>query len=351
MTAPRPLLSCRVGVAIVAYNTKRFWPRLKNALEAQTFGDWRLIIVDNASDPAERLRLDQLPPGAELIQSEVNLGFAAANNLAASILGAEFLALVNPDAFPEPTWLDELVAAAGRWPQAAAFGSLQVLAHDPSIGDGNGDEMHALGIPYRAQARRRLVRPAPEGECFSVCAAAALFRMADFRAMGGFDEKFGAYCEDVDLCYRLRLIGRVSVQVPRALAHHVSGGSAPADSPYAVFHGRRNRLWTFVKNTPPLLFWPILPLHLAATMAQLLVSPTKRSGGAGWRALAAALAGLPKVWPQRRSVQRGRTASTIEIARALMWSPLALWTRSSKRRKAAGHEPPQTNMARELSSN
>lgn len=327
-----PLPAPRIGVIVVAYNTKRFWPRQRAALEAQTRTDWRLILVDNASQAEQRLQPADLPGDATLIQLETNLGFAAANNLAARDLGAEFIALLNPDAFPEPDWLQELVAAAERWPLAAAFGSTQWLADAPGVCDGEGDEMFALGLPYRAGHRRKRRRLAREGPCFSACAAAALYRRADFEAVGGFDPLFFAYCEDADLGYRLRLKGRISVQAPRAVVTHVSGGASPRTSKIAARLGARNRVWSFVKNTPPALFWPLAPLHLLATSAWLIAAALRNGHLAGLSGFAEAIRGSGPLWRRRRATQATRTASTASIAGALVWSPLSP---ALRRRKSA----------------
>ena len=71
-------------VIVVTFNSAKWLARQRSALEAQTEKSWRLIVVDNASRPEERPRLSDLPACATLIQNEDNIGFAAANNLAAS---------------------------------------------------------------------------------------------------------------------------------------------------------------------------------------------------------------------------------------------------------------------------
>src|SRR5262249_3235031 len=160
-------------------------------------------------------------------------------------------------AFPEPNWLAELLAAAKRWPHAAAFGSTQISDRQSSRLDGAGDEMSCFGVPYRAYyGAPRDLNP-DEGECFSACAAAALYRTASFRALGGFDERLFCYCEDVDLGYRLRLSGGATVQAARAIVRHIGGGR----SAFADRLGARNALWVFVKNTPLPLLFLLAPLH------------------------------------------------------------------------------------------
>jgi len=332
MTSTEAHSAPEIGIVIVSYNTKRFWPRLRAALDAQTYKHWRLVVVDNGSRPDERLLAEDLPQNATLVQSESNLGFAAANNRAVATLQTPLIALLNPDAFPEPAWLEELVAASKRWPQAASIGSLQLIADQPELCDGDGDEMHALGVPYRAD--HRLPRPSDpiEGLCFSACAAAALYRADAYKAAQGFDESFFAYCEDVDLGYRLRLAGHICVQAPRAIVHHVSGASASRRSEFATFHGFRNRLWTFIKNTPGGLFWPIIPFHLAVTALWATLFLLRGHGLAAYRGLAVALAGSGGVWRKRAAIQNARKASTLAIASALVWSPIAALKRANKRR-------------------
>lgn len=327
MVSTHPL----VCVVVITYNSKRFWPRLHAALSAQTFKAWRLLVVDNASDPNERLAKGEMPEGATLVQLETNLGFAAANNLAARLCDTRFIALINPDAFPEPAWLGELVAAAERWPNAAAIGSRQLLADNPRIADGDGDEMFLFGFPYRGAFLKRLPSAHSEGPSFSACAAAALYHAEDFAAVGGFDELFFSYCEDVDLGYRMRLRGRISVQAPGAIVHHVGGGSAARTSTFADFHGRRNRTWVLIKNAPPVLLWTTLLPHLFLTLASLTKDTLTGRGSAGWRGLAAAFADLGALMDRRRVVQSERVVSSWTVAQAMIWSPLAASNRRSKR--------------------
>ncbi|MGE3302313.1 MAG: glycosyltransferase family 2 protein [Hyphomonadaceae bacterium] len=317
----------RAGIIVVTYNSRAFFPRLKAALEAQT-APYDLIVWDNASAPAQRPLAEDVPAGARLVQSEENLGFAVANNRAAAMLECEFIVLLNPDAFPELDWLAELIAAAERYPRAAAFGSTQIDAMDETRFDGLGDCYHAAGIPWRGGYGLARGDAAPrEGETFSPCAAAALYRADAWRAAGGFDESFFCYCEDVDLGFRLRLAGHAVMQAPRAIVAHVGGGSSSKRSDFAVFYGTRNRLWTFVKDMPPALFWALLPAHAAMTCAFLCVSPFRGTGKATWRGVAAGLKGLPAIWRARRTLQRQRKTSLAALARALAWSPRAMLRR------------------------
>ena len=96
-------------------------------------------------------------------------------------------------------------------------------------------------------------------EVFAACAAAALYRRDAFEALGGFEERFFCYYEDVDLGFRLRLAGGRCVLEPRAIVRHVGSASSGQVSGFAEYHGTRNRLWTFLRDMPTALMPIALP--------------------------------------------------------------------------------------------
>ena len=315
--------SAAVTVVVVAYQSARVLPRCLEALAAQTVRPARVLVVDNASTDgsAALARAD----GAEVIEAGANLGFAAANNLAARAAQTEWLALLNPDAYPEPDWLEELLAATGRWPRAAAFGSTQRDAAEPARLDGVGDAYFFAGVPFRAGFGRARPVP-PEGEVFGPCAAAALWRREAFLALGGFEERFFCYGEDVDLAYRHRLAGGSCVQAPRAVVHHEGSAITGRRSDFTTYHGHRNRVWTYLRDTPPGLLAASLPLHLL-----LNAYLAARLGLAGQ--LRAYLRSQRDAWGGARpflAERRALHAQARPVARALTYSPLALLRRAPK---------------------
>jgi GT2 family glycosyltransferase len=326
MDAPQPIAT----IIIVTFRSASHLPRLRAALDALVERRFDLIVVDNASAPEERPQQHDLPHGAHFIQLERNEGFAAANNRAAKIARTPFLVLLNPDAFPEPEWLGALLEAAAANPRAAAIGSTQISATDTTRFDGLGDCYHAFGVPWRGgYGAVRAKTAALPGETFSACAAAALYRADLWRDVGGFDESYFCYCEDVDLGFRLRMAGYICIQAPDAIVHHVGGASSGARSDFAVFHGTRNRTWTFFKNMPaPLLLLFGLP-HLGVLTLFLAVSPFRGTGRATWRGAMAAFAGLPKVMAARRSVQKTRRVALRQLLHAMAFSPYDVINRSA----------------------
>lgn len=311
-----------ITVAVVAYRSGATLARCLERLAAQTFRDFELVLVDNASPDGEAQAAAAIVPGTRLIENAENLGFAGACNQAAAAGRGRWLVLLNPDAYPEPDWLAELVDAAGRWPQVRSFTSRQVMDEDPAVLDGLGDVMSIPCIPYRGGYLARDPGDTPEGQVFSPCGAAMMIDRELFLALGGFDESFFCYCEDVDLGYRLQLAGEPTVVVPSAVVRHVgSASSGGSKSEFALFHGYRNRFWVLVKDTPALLLPLVLPGHLLTAAYIALRGPNRRYLGVTLRAYRAALAGLPAVLRRRREVQRGRRRSALAIARAMTWNP------------------------------
>lgn len=312
----------KITVCIIAYNSG---PTLRTCLQrlaAQTFQDFETLVIDNASpDPGDAAIAREFP-FVQLIENKENLGFAKAGNQGARLARGDWYVLLNPDAFAEPNWLEELIAAAGRHPAIRSFTSKQVMAEDPALLDGLGDVMSGYGIPYRGGYLSAVPKQIPEGEVFSPCGAAMMIDRRLFLQMGGFDEFFFCYSEDVDLGYRLQLAGEPTLLVPTAVIGHVgSASSGGRKSEFAVFHGTRNRFYVVYKDTP----WPLLPIVVPLHLVGVAYISSRRENWAHahivWRAFKESLKGLPTILKSRRTVQAARRATTLQIAKAMTWNP------------------------------
>ena len=310
----------KVTVLIVNWNGEHFLERCLTALLAQTVTPYEIILVDNASTDGS-LEIARRFLSVRLLAQNSNTGFARGNNLAinAAAAGSEWIALLNPDAFPEPRWLEECLLSAQRNPQFDFFGSKLLNAADPTVLDGTGDAYHVSGLVWRtAHGIPASVLGEYECEVFSPCAAAALYRRSALLEVGGFDEDFFCYVEDVDLGFRLRLAGHRCLYVPKSVVHHVgSGTTGGQNSDFSVYHGHRNLVWTFVKDMPGLLFWLLLPLHLVLNLASIIWFAFRGQGRVILRAKRDALLGLPKMWRKRQQIQKIRIASISDIWRVL----------------------------------
>jgi hypothetical protein len=99
--------------------------------------------------------------------------------------------------------------------------------------------------------------------------------------------------------------------------HVGSGTTGSQHSDFALYHGHRNLVWTFVKDMPGLLFWLLLPLHLLLNLVTICWFALHGRGGVILRAKRDALFGLPMIWCKRKEVQRNRVASVVEVWRWL----------------------------------
>lgn len=316
-----------VTVVIVAYESGAFLQPCVDALAAQSFEDFEAVIADNGSADGSIAALRLPDPRFEVRDMGGNLGFALANNRVAAGSGAEFLALLNPDAAPDPGWLEALVEAAGRYPQAASFGSLQRRLGEEEVLDGLGDVWHVAGLAWRAGEGWPAAQAPGDGEIFSPCGAAALYRREAFLAAGGFDARFFCYCEDVDLGHRLRAAGWTARRVSAAVVRHAGSGVSGRYSDFTMFHGHRNRIWTFAKNTPGGWFWLFLPYALAFNLLYLGSAVRRRVFAPVWRSYWAALVGLGPFLADRRALARGRRTPFREMLAVVASSPAAPFRR------------------------
>ena len=310
----------RVAVVIVNTNDREHLPRALESLAAQTLPPRRTIVVDNASTDGSVELVKEQFRAVELLPLPANVGFAAANNTAVRAAeGCEWVALLNPDAFAEPGWLEALVAAARRSP-GAFFASQMRSARDPEWLDGTGDAYHVGGFGWRRDhgtlaSDSRTV--AYRSEVFSACGGAALYPRDAFLAVGGFDEDYFGYYEDLDLAFRLRLAGHRCYYVPEAVVHHVGSATTGVASDYSVYHGHRNLVWTYVKNMP----WPLvllyLPQHLLVNVLGTAMVALRGQAGPVLAAKRDALRGLPGALAKRSRIQSARRVSASDVKRAM----------------------------------
>jgi GT2 family glycosyltransferase len=305
-------------VVIVNWNGIRVLNKCLAALERQTFSDFEILIIDNGSTDGSLGTLHTNWPQVRTRSLPNNVGFAAANNLGFQMARGKWIAPLNNDAFPETGWLASLLHAAEQSSEFSFFASCLLSQNDSGRIDGLGDIYHASGMAWR-KGHGEFFRPADAlpGEVFGPCAAAALFHRAQVLDAGGFDEAFFCYHEDVDLAFRLRLLGYRCLYVPGARVTHQGSASHGPKSDFVLYHGHRNLVWTYLKNMPPPLFTRYLPLHIFLNLATLSWFTARGQGRAIFRAKWDAFRGLTRVWGQRKRIQEQRRVSPSAIDRVI----------------------------------
>lgn len=211
-----------------------------------------------------------------------------------------------------------MLAAASRHQQLFFFASCQIQAEDTSKLDGTGDEYYINGLARRRQTDDPVEAASKTiDEVFSACGAAALYPREAYLQVGGFDEDFFNYLEDVDLGFRLRLAGYRCLYVPDARVLHVGSAALGKFSDLAIYYSQRNMIWTFLKNMPAYMVWIYLPVHLATNFWQALYYSVCCCPLLVLRAKLDALKGIPAVLRKRRKIQSNSHISPDEILRVV----------------------------------
>jgi N-acetylglucosaminyl-diphospho-decaprenol L-rhamnosyltransferase len=314
-----PRMSEGSGVAIIipSWNSADLLPRCLDSLEGQ--GEFELVVVDNGSVDGSVELLRQR--GIEPVTLPDNQGFAAAVDLGAARTAAPLVMPLNADTELEPGAIARLVAA---------------LADDPGLGgvaprilqlEGEGLEvaaarLYSAGMALTVDGRaietgageRQSARWLRPREIFGVCGAACLLRRELFTELGGYDESFFSFYEDVDLNVRARVAGWRFEYVPEAVVWHVGNASWMAEAPRpGAWNARlvaRNRIATEVRFMPA----SALPRMLAVEVGSLIRAARQGRLGATLRGKLEGLARLPRSLGERR-----RLAARGDLGRARAW--------------------------------
>lgn len=244
-----------VSVVIPNFNGSAWLPGCLDALAAQTYGDFEIILVDNGStDDSLRLVAERYPQ-VRVLGFGANVGFAAACNTGIRAANGEMIALLNNDTLARPGWLAALVDALGAAPSTVGGVTSKMLRmDDPAQIDDAGDTLSWHGFAHKRGHGQPADHFTEAEAVFAPCAGAALYRRSFLDVVGGFDSRFFAYLEDIDLALRGHLLGYEFEFVPAAQVLHKGHGSAMPQTAY-VRAITRNRLLLFLKN---------IPLHLLA---------------------------------------------------------------------------------------
>jgi GT2 family glycosyltransferase len=245
-----------VAAIVPHWNRRDLLPSFFESLRKQHRLFDEVILVDNGStDDSVTLAESH---GAQVLRLGRNLGFAAAVNRGIEAARTDWVAILNNDVTLDPTWLARLLDRAIA--ANAAFATGKTLnAANPSILDGAYIEISRGACALQCGAgkpdsplwnQERTIRFAPM--------TAALFRRDLFAEIGGLDESFGSYLEDVDFGIRCAAQGRNGVYVPSAVAYHRGSSTLGPWSKDTVWHISRNQILLAVKHFQGQPYLPIL---------------------------------------------------------------------------------------------
>ena len=318
MEKAAPRRDPEIRVVVVTFRSGEVIGSFLDSLAKATTRPYEVVMVDNSPvmDAGTRAAADR--PEVRLLRPGRNLGYGSAANRGAAGSSAPWLVIANADISFSPGALDELIAAAERWPNGGAFGpgiinpdgALYPSARDlPSLGRGIG---HALlgwcwpTNPWTASYRRErgVPREMTAGWLSGSC---QLLRREAFEAVGGFDESYFMFMEDVDLGRRIGLAGWQLVYVPSAVVEHIGGHSTKRTSRRMVVAHHRSMFRYLCRQYPGRAYFPLRVLLGVGLAARMLVALAFAKDSAGARATRRA---------ELLTVGRGNSAQPAEAARS-----------------------------------
>lgn len=298
----------RVSVVIPNWNGQELLPLCLDSLRQQTYPNFEIIVADNGSTDGSLALLARDYPEVGVAALGENRGYAGAVNAGFRAASGQVLVVFNNDAEADPRWVEELVAALERRPEAGMATSRVRLFDRRDHLHTTGDFYGLDGIP----GNRGVWQPDgpaydEEAWVFGAAGVASAYRRSMLDEIGLLDEAFGSYLEDVDLSWRAQLTGHRCIYVPRAVVYHMV--SATGGGSIASFHVGRNTIFVILKNYPSSLlrrYWPaVLRAQLRISM-EALRAWRGEAARARLRGQLAALLHLPRLLGQRRTIQHTR---------------------------------------------
>ena len=231
----------KVSVIIVNYNGKKLLEKCLESLFKVNYDNFEVIIVDNNSTDNSIDFLTNNYPSVIILKLDSNKGFAEPNNAAAKIAKGDCLLFLNNDTVVTPNFISEMIEVIKSNKKIAICQSL-LLKSDSSI-DSSGDFIDELGVCFNSKSTATKIQ-----KIFSARGASMLIEKKIFDLIGGFDEKFFATFEDVDLGWRSWILGYSSVIVPKSIVYHVGGQTVNVFKNEIAFHGFKNQLAMKITN-------------------------------------------------------------------------------------------------------
>ncbi|MDO8444902.1 MAG: glycosyltransferase family 2 protein [Deltaproteobacteria bacterium] len=265
----------RVSVIIVNYNGKGLTVGCLKVLERQTFRNFEVLVVDNASSDDSLYEIQRfLKEHSEgfqikLIPLDNNTGFSGGNVVGLKHASGEHIALLNNDTEPGERWLEELVNAMDKAPEVGICAS-KLIAYGTDIIDSAGDGFSTSLKGFKRGEGENLSLYEKQEYIFGACAGAALYRRTMIEKIGFLDEDFFLIHEDTDLNLRAQIYGWKVLYVPKALVYHKVRSTIGNMSKMALYYTLRNSEFVRIKNIPASLFPRKAPELILGTLAEIV---------------------------------------------------------------------------------
>ena len=265
----------KISIMVINYNGLKWLKRCLSSISKTDYQNFNIYLVDNCSTDGSLNYVKSNFPKVGIIKFQKNLGFAEAYNRAIEEIKTDYILLLNNDTeILDPKWIQNLIKITLKDSKIVATTCKMVSMIEPSRLDSVG----GMGIPFwrgfvdigrgevdHGQYDKKDFEP------FSFCGGAALIKRDVFIKSKGFDSKFFMYFEDVDLSWRLRLLGyRITLAPDAKVSHYSSGSTQGRDIDAKRFYlCHRNFLRMILKNSGQSLKWAISNYIIYSVIASL----------------------------------------------------------------------------------
>lgn len=244
------------AIVILNWNGQKMMEQYLPTVIEYSRDDAEIIVADNASTDNSVEWLKERYPQVRRIILDRNYGFAEGYNKALRQVKAKYYVLLNSDVEVTHHWLTPLLEEMEAHTDIAACQPklLSVRDHDAfEYAGACGGYLDRFGYPF---CRGRIFDTVEDDngqydnaqEVLWATGACLLIRAADYWSAGGLDGRFFAHNEEIDLCWRLRIMGRSVMLVPQSTVYHVGGGTLPKSNPMKTYLNFRNNLTMIYKN-------------------------------------------------------------------------------------------------------
>lgn len=248
----------RVAIVILNWNGAGMLRKYLPAVLANSGDGVAVYVADNRSADESLSLLRTEFPACKIIELDRNWGFAEGYNKALADIEAEYYLLLNSDIEVTDNWLRPLVGFMDLHPEAAACQPKLLSVYDRGAFEyagASGGFIDKYGYPFcRGRIFDTVERDGGQydsvTEIFWATGAALMIRASDYKAVGGLDGRFFAHNEEIDLCWRLRLLGKKIYCIPESMVYHVGGGTLPKSNPMKTYLNFRNNLTMLYKCLP-----------------------------------------------------------------------------------------------------
>lgn len=323
----------KLAIVILNWNGAKMLQQYLPSVLQYSREEATVYVADNASSDNSLEMLRTRFPEVRIITLEKNWGFAEGYNKALAQIDAEYYLLLNSDIEVTHHWLTPMIEFLDAYADVAACQPKLLSIFDKDYFEyagASGGFLDRFGYPFcRGRIFETVERDNGQYDYATdilwATGAALMIRARDYWNAGGLDGRFFAHNEEIDLCWRLRILGRRIVCLPESYVYHVGGGTLPKSNPMKTFLNFRNNLTMLYKCLPdeelkPVMRWRWWLDYLAA-WEMLILKHNLGDFKAIFRARHAFRRWKKNFADDRRKIQKSRVAEKIPEQKSfsLLW--------------------------------